>query len=723
MSKKPLCVALLWHMHQPDYGNVQTGDIYLPWTRFHAVKDYYDMGALVEQAGGVHLTINIVPSLIDQLVSYGNGTAKETYAAVTLKNAAELDSFDQRFILRSFFQLPWNEMVFPYPRYRELLDRRGTSDQNGDYAAAARRFSTQDFRDLQVWFNLAWCGRELRNDPDIAALVHKGKNFSEEDKARLLETQYAFIRRILPFYRHLMEESGVEISVSPYYHPILPLLCDNRSAREALPGITLPEMPFSYPSDAREHINRALQRYRDVFGQSPKGMWPSEGSVSSAVVQLAHEAGLRWLASDEAVLLNSLQREGMASGGLAPAQRYSAYRVGTDPDSTCIFFRDHGLSDLIGFSYSHWRAADAASDFVTRLVQIRTNLPDDGRHYVVPVILDGENAWEHYPENGTEFLTLLYRKLADSADLRTVTFSEYLDLEPAREALDTLVAGSWIYGNLATWIGHPEKNRAWQALSAARSVLAPRLSATDRTESVAEAFREMMIAEGSDWFWWYGDDHQTENAVEFDLLFRSHVKNIYRLLGRPYPQELDTPIKKAERRTQYRDPVHTISPIIDGRVTDYYEWLAAGYALPAGGESMHRTDRYFERIYFGYDARRFYVRVDLVTDRSRSVSAAGTYHLHFVSPKECLIAIEGSEGIWRCRTLISPMPGFAAEFGGGRILELGIPLEALGVEKPDMVRFFVSALDRNVELERFPPNDYISVSVDPWGLDHREWMV
>jgi alpha-amylase/alpha-mannosidase (GH57 family) len=722
MGKKPLCIALLWHMHQPDYGNVQTGEIYLPWTRFHAIKDYYDMGALVEAVPALRLTINVVPSLIDQLTAYSSGAARETYAALTLKNAAELNRFEQQFLLRSFFQLTWKEMVDPHPRYRELLDRRGATHEQQDYSEAARRFGTQDFRDLQVWFNLAWCGRELNRDPEIAALIQKGRNFTEDDKKRLLEIQYAFIGRILPYYRQLMDRQGIEISVSPYYHPILPLLCDNRSAREALPGIALPENPFSYPNDAREHITSAVRRYVEIFGRAPRGMWPSEGSVSNAALQLARESGLRWLATDEAILLNSLQKMGLAAGGLTMEQRYRAHRVGTDPAAPCLFFRDHGLSDLIGFTYSRWKAQDAANDFISKLQQIHNHLPDDGRHYVVPVILDGENAWEHYPENGVEFLTMLYRGLTGTKWIRTVTFSDYLDLEPVTDTLPSVVAGSWIYGNLATWIGHPEKNRAWDALSTARSFLGQRMQSGEPRST--EAFREFMIAEGSDWFWWYGDDHQTENAAEFDSLFRTHVKNVYRLLAQPYPPELDTPIKRTETRTQFRDPVHTITPHIDGRVTDYFEWIAAGWAIPAGGESMHRTDRYFERLYFGYDARHFYVRLDLVTDRGQAVASPGSYQLYFTAPKECVFLMERTEaGEWQLKTVRGAGPNLAPAFAGDRILEIAVPLEALGVSKPDHVRFFASALDKGIELERFPRSDYITVAVDPWGLDHREWIV
>jgi alpha-amylase/alpha-mannosidase (GH57 family) len=314
MSGRPLCVAIFWHMHQPDYGNVQTGEVYLPWTRFHAAKDYYDMGVLLERTPGLRLTINVVPSLMDQLDAYGSGTARETYAELTRHDATELHERQRLFLLRAFFQLPHRQMVHPYPRYRELLERRGPSDENGEFVAGAKRFSTRDYRDLQMWFNLSWCGQELRRDPEVAAMIRKGQDFTEAEKSRLLEIQFAFAGRILPLYRRLMDEKRLELSVSPYYHPIIPLLCDNRSAREALPGLPLPATPFAFPSDAREQIRLARKRYQQAFGRPPAGMWPSEGAVSDATAALVREAALRWIATDEDVLSQSLEQEVPARG-------------------------------------------------------------------------------------------------------------------------------------------------------------------------------------------------------------------------------------------------------------------------------------------------------------------------------------------------------------------------------------------------------------------------
>jgi alpha-amylase/alpha-mannosidase (GH57 family) len=724
MMKKPLCIAFLWHMHQPDYGDAQTGEIYLPWTRLHAAKDYYDMGGLVEGVPGLHLTINMVPSLMDQLIAYGNGTAKETYAALTAKNAASLNEREKVFLLRAFFQLPWKQMVFPYPRYKDLLDKRGQPDEQGGFAPAVKRYATRDYRDLQVWFNLSWCGQELRRDPEVASLFRKGQDFTEGEKLRLLKIQNEFAGRVLPLYRRLMEHQGIELSVSPYYHPILPLLCDIRSAREAIPNVPLPLNPFFFPDDAHEHLQRARKGYLEMFGRAPKGMWPSEGSISDTALRLARGNGLQWLASDDGVLWNSLQREQPFTGALSARIRYSAHLWGEGSEGPCLFFRDHALSDLIGFTYSNWPPEHASADFIKRLREIHRMLPDDGRHYVVPVILDGENAWEHYPQNGTEFLHLLYRSLTESGDLRTVTFSEFLDLEPQREHLRSVVAGSWIYGNLATWIGHREKNSAWEALAAARQFLNSQKPRESQSSGFAKAFQEIMIAEGSDWFWWYGDDHQTENAAEFDSLFRNHLKNVYRLIGVAYPSNLDVPIKRLDSGSTFRNPLHTITPTLDGKVTNYFEWLSAGMAVPGAGESMHRADRFLEKVFFGYDISRFYLRLDLLQAKQRAFPPQHQIHIHFEAPQEYVFALKCDiQQNWSCWIPESRQPDLLPDFSGGRILEMGIPLEILGVRKPEEIRFFIGIMHEDRDVERFPAAGYIAVPVDPWGLDQREWMV
>jgi alpha-amylase/alpha-mannosidase (GH57 family) len=711
--KRPLCVAILWHMHQPEYGNVQTGEIYLPWTRFHAAKDYYDMAALAAEEPELHLTLNVVPSLMDQLVAYSSGAARETYASLTLRDASELDARERAFLLRTFFQLPWRFMLEPYARYAQLADRRGSPDEHGEYTDGLKRYSDDDYRDLQTWFNLAWCGRELRRRPEIADLFEKGHDFSEEEKRRVIEAQFRFAGEILPFYGRLAAEGRIELSCSPYYHPILPLLCDTASAREAIADLPLPAIPFAHPRDARRQIADAAERCRREFGRVPAGMWPSEGALSDAALALAAEEGLRWLASDEGVLLQSFAKNrGAPQPG--PGSRYSAHRWGTaGPD---LFFRDHGISDLIGFTYSGWAGVDAAADLLARLRQIHAHLPADGRHYVVPIILDGENAWEHYPDNGAEFLRAFYRGLTHTSELRSVTFSEFLELETHRERLPTITAGSWIGSSLTTWIGHPEKNRAWELLACARAFLAE----FDGAEA-PEAQREMSIAEGSDWFWWYGDDHHTQNAAEFDALFRSHVKNVYLLSGRDYPADLDVPIKRVVARGQCRAPVHTITPTIDGLVTHYFEWLPAGYALPSRG-SMHRAESPLKAVYFGYDAERLYLRLDPAAEHG-APSSARRILVQFASPRDRRLELSREEsGRWRCGWA----DGAAArepQFAADRILELALPLADLGIERTGELRFFVAVTDDGRPIERLPEHGFLITPVDPAGLDHHEWVV
>jgi alpha-amylase/alpha-mannosidase (GH57 family) len=716
MPKKELCVAFLWHMHQPEYRNTHTGETYLPWTRFHAVKDYYDMAALAEQSKGVRMTINVVPSLIDQLMAYSSGTARETYASLTLRDASDLNEYEKAFLLRAFFQLSPKYMVLPHPRYKELWDRRGNPDEQGVYSSGLRAYSVQDYRDLQLWYNLSWCGPTLQRNPDVADFFARGRGFTEQDKKRLLEIQYSFIGQILPFYRKLSDSKTIELSVSPYYHPILPLLCEIRSAREALPSVALPVNSFAFPEDANEQIARAMRTYKELFGYKAAGMWPSEGAISDAALKQARIAGLRWLASDESVLQNSLQREG---GHLSPERKFCAYRWGEGAGGPCLFFRDHALSDLFGFSYQHWPAKDAVADFMGRLRNIHKQLPDNGRYYVVPVILDGENAWEHYPNNGTEFLGLLYRQLSEAEDVRPVTFSEYLKLENHREHLKSVVAGSWIYGNLATWIGHPEKNRAWEQMAIARHFL----NSFPPGENQKIAFQEMMIAEGSDWFWWYGDDHHTDNAAEFDALFRSHLRNVYRCLGKIPPPSLDEPIKKIDVQAKYRNPVQTISPRINGKAGDYFGWLSAGHAIPSGGESMHRTDRLLEKVLFGFDLQYFYLRLDLAAERMMEFPETGSIGIQFTSPGECSLTLECKDGGWTCKLSHWPASGLSPRFAAEKVIELGIPLDALGVKQPAEVRFFIVALDGGREMERFPSTGFLNVHTDPWGLDQQEWVV
>ncbi|HET6373891.1 MAG TPA: glycoside hydrolase family 57 protein, partial [Candidatus Polarisedimenticolia bacterium] len=488
-----LAVAFLWHQHQPLYKNPRSGRYSLPWVRLHALKDYYDMAALAGEFPRLHLTFNLVPSLLDQIDDYAEGRAADPALDLARRPAADLDEEERLALLDLFFSVPYHTLIAPYPRYAGLYHKRSGRGPDGDYREALSRFRDRDLRDLQVWFHLAWCGQTLRGRAEVKELLAKGEGFTEDEKGSLLDVQAAFMKEIVPIHMRLKTEGIAEISTSPYYHPILPLLCNLESAREALPGLPLPEQPFRRRGDAEFQVREALASMERRFGERPLGMWPSEGSLSEETIRIFGEARLTWTASDEGVL------RGSAGRALQAGDIHKPYLLAGAETGPVIFFRDHRLSDLVGFTYATWPPRAAAEDFLGRLRALAVEAPGG----VVSVVLDGENAWEHYEGNGVEFLRALYAGLTSDDDLQTVTLTQAAQRAESIGRLEHLRAGSWIGANFATWIGHPEKNTAWSLLAAARSEAQARL--TTRLES-HPVFRILAAAEGSDWFWWYGDD-------------------------------------------------------------------------------------------------------------------------------------------------------------------------------------------------------------------------
>jgi alpha-amylase/alpha-mannosidase (GH57 family) len=404
-------VALLWHQHQPFYQDLATGEHILPWVRLHALKDYFGMVALLREFPGVRLTINLVPSLLVQLEAFADNRARDRHLEVGLKPAALLTDDERVFLVANGFHAQRARMIEPYPRYAELLRKKETAGHNG---SAARQFSEAELRDLQVWHKLAWVDPSyFDTDPRVRALVEKDRGFDETDKAVLRDVELELLRAVIPEHRAAVERGQIELSTSPFYHPILPLLCDTDIYLRTHPHSRMPRQRFRHPEDAAEQLRRAADYHRQLFGEAPVGLWPSEGSVSDAMVPLAAGAGFRWMATDELILARSLgvalTRD--AHGHLQqPELLYRPYRVRAGDASIACMFRDHVLSDLIGFTYSGWGAEAAAADFVGRLVE-------GGRRYAgrtgggeatIPIILDGENAWEHFEGGGRPFLRALY---------------------------------------------------------------------------------------------------------------------------------------------------------------------------------------------------------------------------------------------------------------------------------------------------------------------------
>ena len=543
----------------------------MPWVRLHATKDYVDMVKRLEEFPTIHQTFNLVPCLIDQLEAYlPPHHRSDLFLDYSRKPAAQLSDQEQRFLLQWFFLANVERMIRPYARYHDLFVKRGVSVRDDEWPAIQKRFTVQDYLDLQVWFNLVWIDPWLRSqDVRLSALLKKESRFSEEEKQYVLAYHLFLIGQVIPAYRAAAEHGQIELSTSPYYHPILPLLWDQRAARKALPMLPLPEKTFRAPEEARWHVEAAIKRHKEVFGQLPQGMWPAEGSVSQEIAQLFCEVGIRWIATDEEILWRTLN--------VSRNRRllYQPHQVRHQENTLNIIFRDHELADLIGFVYSRWDPQQAAADFMRRLGEIHHEALHWSEPALVSIILDGENAWESYPHDGHEFLMALYHALAKDQRFRCVTVNEFLQAHPPQhtQVLPELFSGSWIDANFSTWIGHPEKNAAWRQLTTSYEAFSTALpgSVTDH-----RAWMSLRMAEGSDWMWWFGDTHVSAQAEEFDRLFRLHITNGYQFAQLPFPDELFMPIRST-RVSSISEPTAMIRPTLDGRESSYYEWLYAGH--------------------------------------------------------------------------------------------------------------------------------------------------
>ncbi len=604
-----LSVAVVWHMHQPLYKDRLTGRYLMPWVRLHAIKDYLDMVEILKPYPKIRQTFNLVPSLLEQLVDYGHNGAVDRALELTLRPIDQLTPDDKTYLLERFFDLNWDNQLRPYPRYLELANKR--TDLLAHMAAeeAASRFSDQELLDLTVWFNLAWFDPMwLTRDPDLMALARKGRGFTQSERELLIAKQRELIRAIIPTYTRMQAEGQIELTTTPFYHPILPLLVDTQSARVARPDLPLPEHRFQHPEDAHAQVRKGLEYFEANFGYRPRGMWPSEESVSPAVVELVADQGVAWIVSDEGILAHSLgakltrDADGQVN---EPEILYQPYWAESNGKRVAMVFRDIVLSDLIGFSYSRMAPQDAARDLYDRLKTIHSRLPKDQSH-LVTIALDGENCWEYYVRDGADFLNAFYALVSADEELAMVTVSEYLRAHEPRKTLSRLYSGSWIYSDFTTWIGESTKNRAWDYLYEARQALAAH-SRHPRHEAARE---EIYIAEGSDWFWWFGEGHNSGQDDLFDWQFRLHLQNVYQLLDLPVPSELLEPVARpAVLIPTVKE--FALTPAIDGRRSSSESWKGAGVFDPTVGQgAMHAATHGVRRLRYGTDATNLYLRVE-----------------------------------------------------------------------------------------------------------------
>lgn len=658
MSDHPLYVALIWHMHQPFYRDLRTGEIALPWVRLHAAKDYLHMAEALARHPRMHLTINMVPSLTEQMLAWAAG--KEGDVLVRLAGQRTWTNDEKRIILNLCYSISWDNIIRRYPRYRELLERRPQALANPE------AFNEGDYRDLIGWFNLAWIDPSwLGRDPVLAGLVARGRDFTVAELAVIHTKQREIAATVLPRYRELTAAGQLEICASPYYHPILPLLVNSDVAQRPSPGLPIPQPAYCAPEDAAAQLRLAVEAHTQYLGAAPRGLWPSEGAVSPEILPLVHAAGFEWLASDEVILFRSLGRPLTRDAGQMvtdPRALYQPYRVLSGGElGPYMVFRDHELSDRIGFTYQHLPSRQAADDMIQRLLEIRRRINDPARPYLVSIVLDGENCWEHYENNGDAFLDAFYGALSTHGELRPVTVGEYLSAPERRlgGTLAKLASGSWIGGDFTTWIGDREHNTAWDALRRTREHLiavstalpAPEqdadsadaadvpdsasLAAGDGLSGAASslspvaqnnrdgkvilsaakdlAWQALYAAEGSDWFWWYSHRNSSQQDAIFDRLFRHALGAVYSALGDESPEWLALPINQAPATVAGRPASGYVTPKLNAPPYPGEAWAAAAMLKPGSASTgtMQRAEGQIERLLVGYDTQALYLRLEL----------------------------------------------------------------------------------------------------------------
>jgi len=710
-------LMLLWHMHQPFYKDLAEGLYAMPWVRLHAWKDYYGMLAMLREFPSVHVNFNFVPSLITQLEDYAADKADEKPYAIAFKPVTELAAAERTDLLDFAFHINRN-LLDRFPRFRELYEKSQATRQHED---AHRLFTLQDLLDLQVLSQLAWFDEILlESDPEIRALRRQGRGFSEADKALVRQKGIELFKVVLEECREGIRRGQIEISTSPFYHPILPLLCNTDVASESRPGVKLPRRTFRHPEDARAQLRAAIDFHERVFGVRPKGLWPSEGSVSDEVLRLAIQEGFAWTATDEGVLGRSLgigfyrQADGTMAGG---HELYRPHRFRDGDRSIAIFFRDHQFSDLIGFVYSRMDGQAAAADLHHRIRAAGRSTGE--KPAVISIIVDGENAWEYFPRNGREFLKAFYGRIASDPDLKAVTASEALQLTDSG-TLTHVVPGSWINANFDIWIGAAEDNRAWDLLNDARDFFALRSGDPGLDpEKVKLAEQEVWIAEGSDWCWWYGPEHSTAYEAEFDLLYRKHLSNIYRLLGASPPDELAVPLKQRAVRAEVVEPTGRIVPKVDGRITNYFEWLGAGvYSPDYRSGSMHGGAKCVDAVYFGTGEQALHLRMDLRAGALEeypqleirvNIDGENRARLHAFVEKSKI----GTVQFWKAsEQLLVPLgTGGQLQVAFDRIFELKMDYSLLGLAAGQKIRFQVALWAEELPLQVIPAEGWLTVDL------------
>ncbi len=710
-------LVVLWHMHQPQYRDPETGRYVLPWTRLHALKDYYGMVETLREFPKFHATFNIVPGLGIQLEEYASGKFSEPWFFLAFKSADELSREDKAEILSRAFQLNHEHLMSRWPRFVELYE--WSRPAGGAH--------------LQLLAQLAWMEEFwFQKDELISRLANKGKDYTESDKSALKEKQQELLRLILPTYRDAASRGQIEISTTPFYHPILPLICDSDVARIANPSTPLPRRAFRHPEDAREQLQLARQYHEKTFGNKPAGLWPSEGSVSDQALAIAAEEGFQWFGTDEGVLGRTLNIGFFRDSNGIPANAdrlFKPWRIQLGEKSITGLFRDHHLSDLIGFVYSRMEAKGAAADLHSRLRALGEK--DSGNQpLTICLFLDGENAWEYYPGNGREFLREFYHRIESDPDFRALTAGEAIAAAGEIPTNTGIFPASWINANFDVWIGHGEDITAWELLWNAREVYARAVEAQQKgradapTQTALQQARESLLAaEGSDWCWWFGPEHSTPNDAEFDALYRKHLTGIYLALGQVAPEELAKPIKRRPEHALQLAPSGFLHVKVDGRESSYFEWLGAGlYSPERRGGSMHGRVFYLHELRYGFEEDRFCIRIDAFGEAMSELEDP-ELRITVGAVEELVIVVKLQRGhiqefsVEKARVCLLHLESVAvAAFD--RILEVAIHRDQFNLQGQNKLKLGVALWHGGLPVDVLPAEGFLDV---PLGDDNFAW--
>jgi alpha-amylase/alpha-mannosidase (GH57 family) len=712
-------LAIVWHMHQPCYRDIVTGESTMPWVRLHGIHSYYDMLRLYAAFPQIRATINFVPSLVDQLMAYVEQGKSDTFLDHTLIPAKDLTHQEKVFLLRHFFMANYEHKIEPFAPYQRLYKRLGQDPARVDHNQAVRFYSTQDYLDLQVYYNLVWFGFAARDEiPEISKMLAAGQHFTEEDKAFVIEAQRRILRNFLSELRRNASSSNVEIATTPYYHPIFPLLIDTDFAKRCMPKAHLPSR-LCIPEIARAQLAKGLSAMEAWTGVRPTGLWPAEGSVCPEMIPMLAEQGVRWIATDDRVLSRSLSAE------QRKISLHQPFRATHDGASVAVVFRDHGLSDLLSFTYHRLQPAAAVSDFMGHLTEIDRTAKGEKR--LVTVILDGENPWEFYQDSGKPFLTELFRAF-ERENVPTTTVRDYLAVSPPTETLDHLYTGSWIDANFNIWIGKPQKNQAWSYIK--RTIDEVGLASPEAAKSpeALQAFDSLCAACGSDWFWWYDDDFDSAFKADFDRIFRGHLKNYCLLLKKEVPLFLFEPIHRFEvPESSLIEPPGIIDPTIDGRETTFFEWANAVHIVVHGrstGAMALTSNDPFETVSFGFNPRACFLCIEPVDRKSGfvlledeiltiSIYSGGGQNRYSFETRAGMLQL-------KAMAAVDETTPADVRFAARDILELGIDFETLDLKAGDQATIAITLQRHGVEIRRY---SHIHFTVPDSNYSMKMWYV